>query len=66
VILAAHAFGGWKEYPVFDGARANNWYTAGFLLGPGSALAGTRGGGQRKAAGTEQEASEPVEQQKAS
>jgi hypothetical protein len=66
VVLAAHAFGSWKEYPVFDAARANNWYTAGFLLGAGSALGGARGGSKRKAAGTEQQDAEAIEQKKAS
>jgi hypothetical protein len=66
VVLAVHACGGWQEYPVFDAARATNWYTAGFLLGAGSILSGNRGGGTRKAAGTEQQGAAPIEQQKAS
>jgi hypothetical protein len=52
--------------PVFDATRANNWYTAGFLLGAGSVLRENRGGGKRKAAGTEQHGSAPIEQKKAS
>jgi hypothetical protein len=65
VVLVVHAFGGWREYPVFDTARATNWYTAGFLLGVGSVLGRTRGG-KRKAAGTEQQGSPPIERRKAS
>jgi hypothetical protein len=66
VVLAVHACGGWKEYPVFDAARANNWYTAGFLLGAASLLRGQRDGSKRKAAGTERHGSAPIEQKKAS
>jgi hypothetical protein len=65
VVLAVHARGRWEEYPVFDAARANNWYTAGFLLGAGSALGGARGG-KRKAAAAVHRGAEPIEQKKAS
>jgi hypothetical protein len=66
VVLPVHACGGWKEYPVFDATRANNWYTAGFLLGAGSILRGNRGGGKRKAAWVRRRSGQYHEQKKAS
>lgn len=44
VILVVHVFGGWGKYPFFDGARAENWYDFGFLIGTGSPFLGIFGG----------------------
>ena len=49
VVLIAHVFGGWTQYPVYDLARDGNWYDAGFLLGAGSPLLGAAGAGRRAA-----------------
>ena len=35
IVLIVHVFGGWSEYPLFDLARAGNWYEFGFLIGAG-------------------------------
>ena len=43
IVLIAHVFGAWKHYPVYDTARAGNWYAFGFLIGAGSPLLGTLG-----------------------
>ena len=43
IVLIAHVFGTWKHYPVYDTARAGNWYTFGFLIGAGSPLLGMLG-----------------------
>ena len=40
ILLIVHAFGGWKQYPFYDGARSGNWYDGGFLLGAGSPFLG--------------------------
>lgn len=47
IVLLVHVFGGWSELPVFDVARAGNWYEFGFLLGAGSPLLGAAGAGSR-------------------
>lgn len=47
IVLVVHVFGGWSEYPLFDFARAGNWYEFGFLLGAGSPLLGAAGTGSR-------------------
>jgi hypothetical protein len=50
VVLIVHVFGGWHEYPFFNGARGGNWYDLGFLLGAVSPLFGAFGAGRRTAA----------------
>lgn len=47
IVLVIHVFGGWSEYPLFDFARAGNWYDFGFLIGAGSPLLGAAGAGSR-------------------
>ena len=47
IVLIAHVFGGWSEFPVFDVARSGNWYEFGFLIGAGSPLLGAAGAGAR-------------------
>ena len=47
IVLIVHIFGGWSEFPVFDIARAGNWYELGFLIGAGSPLLGAAGAGSR-------------------
>jgi hypothetical protein len=47
IVLIVHVFGGWGEYPLFDFARAGNWYDFGFLIGAGSPLLGAAGAGSR-------------------
>jgi hypothetical protein len=47
IVLIAHVFGGWSEFPVFDVARSGNWYELGFLIGAGSPLLGAAGAGTR-------------------
>jgi hypothetical protein len=48
IVLVAHVFGWWPEYPFFDAAREGNWYDFGFLIGAGSPLLGMFGGGRSK------------------
>jgi hypothetical protein len=48
IILIAHAFGGWTEFPLFDVSRDGNWYAFGFLLGAGSPFLGAAGAGARR------------------
>ncbi|HUG16967.1 MAG TPA: hypothetical protein VMM78_18305, partial [Thermomicrobiales bacterium] len=43
IVLIAHVFGGWDSQPVYDLARAGNWYDFGFLLGAGSPIFGAFG-----------------------
>jgi hypothetical protein len=52
IVLIVHVFGGWSEYPVFDVARAGNWYDFGFLIGAGSPLLGAAGAGSRSRSAT--------------
>ncbi|HEX2863412.1 MAG TPA: hypothetical protein VHN99_02485, partial [Deinococcales bacterium] len=40
IVLVAHVFGAWHQFPVFDVARNGNWYVFGFLIGSGSPLLG--------------------------
>lgn len=40
VVLIAHVFGAFQQYPVFNVARLGSWYEFGFLLGAGSPLLG--------------------------
>ncbi len=47
VVLVLHAFGAWTDLPLFDVARAGNWYDFGFLVGAGSPLLGAAGAGAR-------------------
>jgi hypothetical protein len=49
IVLIAHVFGAWGEFPFYNSARAGNWYDFGFLLGMGSPLLGGLGarGGRR-------------------
>ncbi len=47
VVLIAHAFDAWNEYPFFNTARSSNWYDLGFLLGAGSPFLGIFGAGKR-------------------
>lgn len=47
IVLIAHIFGAWERFPLYDVARAGNWYNAGFLIGAGSPFLGTFGGGRR-------------------
>ena len=48
IVLIAHVFDTWEQYPFYDVARSGNWYDAGFLVGAGSPLLGMLSG---KAAG---------------
>lgn len=48
IVLIVHAFGGWREYPLYNLARDGNWYAFGFLLGASSPLLGIFRGGRRK------------------
>lgn len=43
IVLIAHVFGAWDGQPVYDTARAGNWYDFGFLAGAGSPFLGTLG-----------------------
>ena len=43
IVLIAHVFGAWSAQPVYDSARAGNWYDFGFLIGAGSPFLGTLG-----------------------
>jgi hypothetical protein len=49
IVLIAHDFSAWAEFPYYITARAGNWYDFGFLLGMGSPLLGGLGarGGRR-------------------
>ena len=40
IVLIAHVFGAWSEFPFYNSARAGNWYDFGFLLGMGSPVLG--------------------------
>jgi hypothetical protein len=44
IILAAHVFGFWEQWPFYNEARSGNWYDFGFLLGAGSPLLGSMRG----------------------
>ncbi len=48
IVLIAHVFGGWPDFPIYDIARNGNWYAFGFLLGAGSPFLGAAGTGSRK------------------
>jgi hypothetical protein len=50
IILVAHAFSGWTEFPLFDVSRDGNWYAFGFLLGAGSPFLGAARRGRTKQA----------------
>lgn len=39
-VLIVHVFGGWEDFPLYNVARAGNWYDAGFLVGAGGPLLG--------------------------
>ena len=43
VVLIAHVFGWWRQFPLFNFARGDNWYAFGFLLGAGSPMLGAVG-----------------------
>jgi hypothetical protein len=43
IVLIVHIFGGWEHQPIYDVARAGNWYDVGFLFGAGSPLLGSLG-----------------------
>lgn len=47
IVLIAHVFDVWDEYPVYNVERGGNWYDVGFLLGTGSPLLGFFGRKQR-------------------
>jgi hypothetical protein len=47
IVLIVHVFGGWKQFPFYNTARSGSWYDFGFLLGAGSPILGTLGGGRR-------------------
>jgi hypothetical protein len=47
IVLDAHIFGGWEDFPFYDCARSGNWYVFGFLIGAGSPLLGALGGRDR-------------------
>lgn len=51
VVLIAHAFDAWDQYPFYNEARSGNWYDLGFLIGAGSPLLGAAGSKQRKSGG---------------
>jgi hypothetical protein len=40
IVLIAHVFGFWNEFPFYNSARAGNWYDFGYLLGMGSPVLG--------------------------
>jgi hypothetical protein len=49
VILVAHVFGAWEQFPFYNDARSGSWYDFGFLLGAGSPILGAfRGRGSRR------------------
>ena len=48
IVLIAHVFGAWSEFPFYNSARAGNWYDFGFLLGHGIARAGRRLGARSR------------------
>ena len=50
IVLIAHVFGAWDGQPVYDAARAGNWYDFGFLAGAGSPFLGSFGARGRSAA----------------
>jgi hypothetical protein len=58
IVLLAHAVGGWGAFPVYDLARAGNWYDFGFLLGAGSLLLGAAGTGVRNRAAPDRAAAD--------
>ncbi len=42
-VLVLHVIGTGWEFPFYNGARAGNWYDAGFLVGAGSPFLGMIG-----------------------
>jgi hypothetical protein len=40
IVLIAHVFGAWQEFPVYDLLKSGAWYDFGFLVGAGSPLLG--------------------------
>lgn len=44
IILIAHVFGRWSNFPFYDLGRSGNWYDLGFALGAGSPLFGVFNG----------------------
>ncbi|MBN9387548.1 MAG: hypothetical protein J0I20_05795 [Chloroflexi bacterium] len=48
VVLIAHVFGGWKQYPLYDTKRSGGWYDFGFLVGAGISLLGSPNRGRGK------------------
>jgi hypothetical protein len=47
VVLIAHVFGVWDQFPFYDVVRSGNWYNFGFLLGAGSPFLGIFSGKRR-------------------
>ena len=47
-LLIIHAFGGLRQFAIYDVARNGGWYQLGFLLGSGSPLLGILGRGGRR------------------
>lgn len=43
-VLIGHIFNVWESQPVYDPARAGEWYDFGFLFGAGSPFFGAFGG----------------------
>jgi hypothetical protein len=48
VVLIAHAFGLWPDFPFYDTACSGNWYGFGFLVSAGSPFFGLFGGCRRR------------------
>ena len=48
VVLLAHVFGAWSEFPFYDTARSGSWYDFGFVLGASSPILGVFGGSRRR------------------
>ena len=48
VVLIAHAFDAWDQYPFYNEARSGNWYDFGFLIGAGSPFLGASGWKNRR------------------
>ncbi len=43
IVLLVHVFGRWEGHPLYNVARAGNWYDFGFLVGLGSPFLGMLG-----------------------
>ena len=53
IVLIAHVFGAWSEFPVYDLMKSGAWYDFGFLVGAGSPLLGAAGAKRRGCSDTD-------------